>query len=80
MSFASIGGILLIIASWFTYRGNIFMSIILYLAADLCWFGIALSAGDYFGGVLVSIGMLLGIGVFIKMNKGIFVKNLRKNT
>ena len=48
MSFASIGGILLIIASWFTYRGNIFMSIILYLAADLCWFGIALSAGDYF--------------------------------
>ena len=74
---AIIGGILLIIASWFTYRGNLFVSIILYFAADLCWFGIAIYTGDYFGGGLVLIGMLLGVGVFLKMNKGVFVKNLK---
>lgn len=78
MSFASIGGILLIIGAWFTYKGNLFMSIILYFIADACWFGIAIVAGDYLGASLIIIGMLLGVGIFIKMNKGIFVKNLRK--
>ena len=77
MSVATIGGILLIIASWFTYRGNIYLSIILYFIADICWFIIALNSGDILGSVLVLIGMILGFCVFLKMNRGIFVKSLK---
>lgn len=78
MSAATIGGILLIIGSFFTYKGNILLSVIIYFCADLCWFGIAISTGDYLGASLVLIGMALGIGVFIKMHKGVFVKTLLK--
>ena len=46
--------------------------------ADACWFGIALNSGDILGSILVLIGMVLGFCVFLKMNKGIFVENLRK--
>ena len=42
------------------------------------WFGIALNSGDILGSILVLIGMVLGFCVFLKMNKGVFVKNLRK--
>lgn len=80
MSPATIGGVLLIIASWYTYKGNIFLSIILYFLADVCWLTIALSTGDYFGAALVAIGMILGVGVFMKMNAGVFVKNLKKES
>lgn len=78
MSVATIGGVLLILGAWFTYRGNIHLSIILYFVADACWFGIALNSGDILGSILVLIGMVLGFCVFLKMNKGVFVKNLRK--
>ncbi len=77
MSVATIGGILLILGAWFTYKGNIYLSIILYFIADICWFIIALNSGDILGSGLVALGMLLGIGVFLKMNKGVFVKNLK---
>ena len=76
MSVATIGGILLILGAWFTYRGNIYFSIILYFVADICWFIIAFNSGDILGSGLVALGMLLGIGVFIKMNLGIFAKSL----
>ena len=78
MTVATIGGLLLIVAAFFTYKGKIFESIIIYFLADICWLFISISTGDYFGSSLVLIGMLLGIGVFIKMNTGIFVKNLKK--
>ena len=78
MSVATIGGILLILGAWFTYKGNLYLSIILYFIADICWFIIALNSGDTLGSIFVLIGMVLGFCVFIKMNKGIFVKNLRK--
>lgn len=78
MSAATTGGILLIIGAWFTYRGNILLSIIIYFYADFCWLVIAISTGDYFGSSLIMVGMILGVGVFIKMNSGIFVKNLKR--
>ena len=76
MSVATIGGILLILGAWFTYKGNIYFSIILYFVSDICWFIIAFNSGDILGSGLVALGMLLGIGVFIKMNLGIFAKSL----
>lgn len=78
MTVATIGGVLLIIAAFFTYKGKIFESIIIYFLADICWLFISFNSGDYLGSFLVLIGMLLGVGVFIKMNTGIFVKNLEK--
>lgn len=77
MSVATIGGILLILGAWFTYRGNLYLSIILYFIADICWFIISLNSGDILGSILVLIGMVLGFCVFLKMNKGVFVKNLK---
>ena len=78
MTVATIGGLLLIVAAFFTYKGKIFESIIIYFLADVCWLIISLNNNDYLGSSLVLVGMLLGIGVFIKMNTGIFVKNLEK--
>lgn len=73
---ATIGGILLIIASWFVLKGKIFISVLIYFLADLCWLGIAYSTGDVFGTVSVGIGMTLGLIAFLKMHFGKMRKTL----
>ena len=70
MTLATVGGILLIIGAFFTMRGDIRTSIILYFLADLAWVRISLSKGDYLGASLVFIGMLLGIVAYFKMQTG----------
>jgi hypothetical protein len=74
----TIGGLLLIIGAYALYKGSALWSIIFYGIADIMWLILAYQAGDVFGAVTISIGIMLGIGVFIKMNTGIFVKNLHK--
>lgn len=76
MTLATIGGILLILGSWFVYKGEIFKSVLTYALADACWLGISLSTGDYLGSSLVAVGMLLGLGAYIKMNSGKMRKTL----
>ena len=53
------------------------MSIIVYTLADICWLSNAVVLGDYFGGIAVTIGIVVGIIVTNKMRIGIFVKNLK---
>ncbi len=72
----AVGGVLLIIGAFALYRGHAMLSILIYFIADLCWLFLSFSVGNTLGVVLIGIGMLLGMGVFIKMNRGIFVKNL----
>ena len=78
MTFGAIGGILLIIGAFCVYTGHIFRSMFFYLGADLCWLIMAIEKKDYIGGSLIIIGMLLGAGVFYKMNKGTFHKTIKK--
>ncbi len=76
IDFGAIGGLLLIIGAFALYRGSIQWSIIAYFAADICWLLLSLQTGNVLGSVMIGIGMALGVGVYIKMNRGIFVKNL----
>ncbi len=78
MSLAFIGGILMIVGSFSVYKGYMFHSVIFYLIADFIWAFIAFHSGDVFGGVTIILGTFFGMLTFIKMHKGIFVKDLRK--
>ncbi|MEA3454414.1 MAG: hypothetical protein U9R12_05735 [Candidatus Caldatribacteriota bacterium] len=74
----TIGGILLIVGAYALYKGKFMYSVLLYFLADMAWVVLAWQAGDIFGTVAISIGMLLGILVFIKTHTGVFVKDLHK--
>lgn len=78
MTASIIGGLLLTLAATLMYKGKIFYASLLYIIADFFWIYLAFQTGEFIGPVLVIIGTLLNIGVFIKMNRGIFVKDLNK--
>jgi hypothetical protein len=71
-----IGGLLLILGAFALYKGNLLWSVGLYFFADIMWVWLAYKQGDLFGTVTISIGMLLGLLVFIKSHKGEFVRDL----
>jgi len=71
-----IGGILLIIGAYFTYKGNIYKSMLVYLLADVIWVLLSFLHQDYLGAVLIIIGASLGVLAFIKMHNGTFRKTL----
>jgi hypothetical protein len=77
MSPAVLGGILLIVGSYFVSKGEIFKSVFAFWVADLCWIGLAIYAGDLYGAITVFIGMVFGVIAFYKMHKGIIRKNLK---
>lgn len=79
LSPATIGGIFLIIGAFFLFFGKANYSVISYFFADLCWVDLAYHSKDYFGMTVTIIGMMLGIGVFLKMQLGYFHKNLKKD-
>lgn len=76
MTIATLGGLLLIIGSIFVFYGQIFKSVMIYFVADLCWVYISYNNNDIQGVVFIIIGMLLGLGAFIKMNNGTFYKTI----
>ena len=47
MSFAILGGILLNIGAYLTYKGRIYQAVIIYIFADLCWIVLAYENSDY---------------------------------
>jgi len=77
--FGIIGGLSLILGATLLYNGYAFYSITAYFIADLCWLLIALLTHSYFGAISIAIGIIFSIGVWVKMNKGIFVKHLSKS-
>lgn len=74
-----IGGLLLILGAYFVFKGEIFKSVLVYFIADICWVLLAYNAKDYIGLVFISIGMLLGLGAYMKMNTGKLRKDLKIN-
>lgn len=76
MSIALLGGILLILGAFFTFKGEVMKAVGIYFLADFCWVYIAFMTGDILGGTMVFIGMLLGLAAFLKMNFGKMRKTL----
>lgn len=79
MTASVVGGLILVLAAILMYRGNIFQASFCYICADFVWIYLAYLTGEYTGTILVIFGTVLNVGVFIKMHKGIFVKNLKKD-
>lgn len=79
MSFALLGGILLIVGAFLVFKGEIFKSVSVYLAADVCWILMAFQNKDYIGAIFIIIGMTLGLLAYLKMNKGQLHKTLHKD-
>jgi hypothetical protein len=73
----TLGGLLLILGAYALFKGKVFYSVFIYFLADIMWAILAYQAGDIFGTFAIAIGMLLGLGVFYKMNSGIFIKDLK---
>ena len=75
----TIGGILLIFGAFALYKGNLMLSVGLYAIADIMWAILAYRQNDTFGMICVLVGLILGVGVFIKSHQGEFVRNLHKD-
>ncbi len=71
-----IGGILLIFGAYALYRGSLLWSVGLYFFADVMWVILAYKQGDMFGTGAISLGMFLGLLVWVKSHRGEFVKDL----
>ncbi len=76
MNFAIIGGILLNIGAYLTYKGKVYEAVIVYLFADICWIIMAYEHDDMLGVFFIVIGTLLGFLAFLKMRKGEMSKSL----
>lgn len=78
ISIAFIGGILLNIGAYLTFKGKVYESVIVYLIADLCWIIMAFQESDYIGAFFIITGTLFGVLAFIKMKEGYMYKSLNK--
>ncbi|QFR49033.1 hypothetical protein FJR48_04550 [Sulfurimonas lithotrophica] len=78
ISFALIGGILLNIGAFLTFRGKIYESIVVYLLADVCWIVMAWEREDFVGVISIILGVTFGLLAFIKMYRGDMYKSLNK--
>ena len=78
MSFAILGGVLLNIGSYLTYKGKIYQAVIVYLFADICWIIMAYKNSDYIGAFFIIVGTTLGFLAYIKMKNGEMNKSLNR--
>ena len=76
MTFAILGGILLNIGAFLTYKGKIYQAVIVYLGADLCWMIMAYVRDDYIGAFFIIIGTAFGFLAYLKMKNGEMHKDL----
>ncbi len=79
MSFAVLGGLLLNVGAFLTYKGKIYEAVIVYLFADMCWIIMAYERDDYFGVFSIIIGVTFGFFAYLKMKNGTMKKNLNKD-
>ncbi len=78
MSFAILGGILLNIGAFLTFKGMIFRAVFIYLIADICWVIMAYERNDYWGMLFILIGIVFGFLAYWKMKNGKMQKELNK--
>lgn len=78
MTFAILGGILLNIGAFLTFRGKIYESVIVYLFADVCWIIMAYERDDIWGVISIIFGVTFGFLAFLKMRRGDMKKSINK--
>ena len=76
MSFAVVGGLLLYVGAFLTWRGKIYEAVAVYLFADICWIVMAYERDDFLGVVSIIIGVTFGLLAFMKMRSGKMNKNI----
>ena len=79
MSFALLGGILLNIGAYLTFKGKIYQAVIVYLFADICWMIMAYETDDYVGAIFIITGTIFGFLAYLKMKNGEMKKTLHKD-
>ncbi|WP_297439568.1 hypothetical protein [Sulfurimonas sp.] len=79
ISFAVLGGLLLNIGAFLTFKGKIYQAVFIYLFADLCWIVMAYEKEDLWGVISISVGVIFGILAFVKMKNGRMNKSLNKD-
>ena len=78
MSFAILGGLLLNIGAFLTFKGKIYEAVAVYLFADICWVVMAWQRDDFWGVVFIIVGVTFGLLAFLKMKCGDMNKSLHK--
>ena len=78
ISFAVLGGLLLNIGAFLTYKGKVYQAVTIYLFADLCWMIMAYQREDILGSIFIIVGTLFGFLAFLKMRNGKMNKSLNK--
>ncbi|QOP45431.1 hypothetical protein [Sulfurimonas paralvinellae] len=78
-SFAILGGILLNVGAYLTYKGKIYQAVIVYMFADLCWIIMAFEKEDLIGAGFIIVGTLFGLLAFLKMKEGAMRKSLNED-
>ncbi len=78
MSFALLGGILLNLGAYLTFKGKIYEAVVVYLFADICWIVMAYERDDFWGVVSIIVGVSFGLLSFLKMRNGEMNKSLNK--
>ena len=78
MSFAVIGGLLLNIGAFLTFRGKIYEAVTVYLFADICWIVMAWEREDFWGMASIILGVTFGFLAFMKMRTGKMNKSINK--
>ena len=76
ISFAVIGGLLLNVGAYLTFRGKIYEAVAVYLFADICWIIMAWERDDFWGVASIVVGVTFGFLAFVKMKKGKMNKSL----
>ena len=76
MSFAVIGGLLLNVGAYLTFRGKIYEAVLVYLFADICWIVMAYERDDFWGVIFIIVGVTFGVLAFLKMKRGDMNKSL----
>lgn len=76
LSPARLGGVLLILGSFFVMKGDIFKSVFTFFIADCMWCILAYRSGDTIGLLFTVMGMLLGVYAYVKMSNGSMRKTL----
>ena len=78
MSIAFLGGLLLNIGAFLTFKGKIYEAVIVYLFADICWIIMAYERDDLLGMISIIVGVTFGFFAYLKMKNGTMKKNLNK--
>lgn len=79
VSFAILGGIMLNIGAFLTFKGRIFQAVWVYLLADLCWIAMAWERDDLTGMFFIAVGIVFGLLAFRKMHRGDMEKTLNRD-